>query len=128
MEAIAVVTLLALAEYLVFGIKVGQAREKYDIKAPAITGNADFERIFRIHQNTLEQLVVFIPSLWLFGNYVHALGGAVLGAIFVVARHIYFKGYKEDPAKRATGFIMGYIATALLLLGGLGGAIWSWFQ
>ncbi len=128
MEAVAVVTVLVLAQYMFFGAKVGPARGKYDVKAPAISGNTDFERIFRVHQNTLEQLVVFLPSLWMFAHYVHALGAAALGVVFLVARFIYFKAYIEDPAKRGPGFITGYIATALLLLGGLGGAIWSWLQ
>lgn len=128
MEAVASVTVLVLIQYLVFGAKVGQARIKYDVKAPDISGNANFESLFRIHQNTLEQLIVFLPALWIFAHYVHALGAAALGLVFLVARFVYFKAYSEDPAKRGPGFISGYIAMALLLVGGLGGAIWSWVQ
>jgi hypothetical protein len=125
MEAIVVVTLLALAQFLFFGAKVGQARVKYDVPAPAISGNAEFERIFRIHQNTLEQLIVIIPSLWFFGIYVHALAGAALGVVYLVGRHIYYTAYKEDAGKRGLGMLIGYFPMAALLLGGLGGAIWS---
>ena len=128
MEAVAVISALVLIQYLVFAAKVGQARGKHDIKAPAIVGNVEFERIFRIHQNTMEQLIVFLPSLWIFAYYVHALGAAALGVVFLIARFVYFKGYSEDPAKRAPGFITGYFATAALVLGGLGGAIWTWVQ
>ncbi len=126
MEAIVVVTLLALAQFLYFGTKVGQARVKYDVKAPAISGNADFERIFRVHQNTLEQLIVFTPSLWFFGIYVHAMAGAALGVGYLVGRHIYYNTYKGDAGKRAVGMLVGYVPMVVLLLGGLGGAIWNW--
>lgn len=85
-----------------------------------------FERYFRVQQNTLEQLVIFLPALWLFGYYVHELIGAALGFIFIVGRFIYCRGYVEDPAKRGTGFVVGEIAQGILLLGGLIGAIVSW--
>jgi uncharacterized membrane protein YecN with MAPEG domain len=125
MEPIVIVILLAGAQYMFFAAKVGQARARYGIKAPAISGNDHFERIFRVHQNTLEQLVVLTPAIWFFGVYVHVLGGAVAGFIYLVARQIYFNGYRQDPDKRALGFVPGYLAMAVLLLGGLGGAIWS---
>ena len=128
MEAVAIVTLLILGQYLFFQGKVGQARGKYDIKAPTVTGNTEFESIFRIHQNTVEQLVVVLPSMWLFMHYVHALGAAALGFAFLVGRFVYFSGYSKDPSKRAAGFLIGYIPTAILLLGGLGGAIWKMVQ
>ena len=57
-----IVAMLALVEYFFFSIKVGQARGKYGVKAPATTGNEMFERYNRVHQNTLEQLVMFFPS------------------------------------------------------------------
>ncbi len=64
MELVAIVTLLALAEFIVFGMQVGSARGKYGIEAPATTGDEMFERQFRVHYNTLEQLIIFLPSLW----------------------------------------------------------------
>ena len=128
MDAVAVVAALALAQYLYFGAKVGQARAKYEIKAPAITGNPEFERVFRIHQNTLEQLIVFLPALWMFAIFAHDLGGVILGLVFIIGRVIYAKAYISDPDKRAVGFVTCYLSTVVLLLGGLGGAIWSMLQ
>ena len=69
MELVAIVTVLALIEYLAFGILVGRARLAHGVKAPAISGHPIFERYFRVHQNTAEQLWLFLPGLWLFARY-----------------------------------------------------------
>jgi uncharacterized membrane protein YecN with MAPEG domain len=125
MELVAIVALLALIECLFFAFRVGLQREKYGVAAPATTGDPVWERYYRVHHNTLEQLVVFLPALWLFATYVSPLIAAGLGLVFVVGRILYYNGYVADPAKRGTGFLIGYIATVLLLLGGLCGAVWS---
>lgn len=126
MESIAIVTVLALLQLFVFAFLVGRQRAKHGIKAPAISGEAEFERAFRIHQNTLEQLVIFIPALWLFGYYVHALIAAGIGLIFIIARFVYRGSYLNDPAKRTAGFGVGALAMMVLLVGGLIGAVISW--
>ncbi len=126
MESIAIVTVLALLQLFVFAFLVGRQRAKHGIKAPAISGEAQFERAFRIHQNTLEQLVIFIPALWLFGYYVHALIAAGIGLIFIIARFVYRGSYLNDPAKRTAGFGVGALAMMVLLVGGLIGAVISW--
>jgi uncharacterized MAPEG superfamily protein len=123
MNLIAVVSLLALIEYMVIAGLVGAARGKHGVKAPATTGNEVFERYFRVQQNTLEQLVIFLPALWMFGTYIGVGAGAIIGLVFIVGRVIYLRGYVADPAKRGTGFIIGFVANAILVLGGLGGAI-----
>ncbi|TFG98693.1 MAG: MAPEG family protein [Myxococcales bacterium] len=127
MEWIAIVTILALVEFIWFGIRVGAARGKYEIKAPATTGHDIFERHYRVQHNTLEQLVVFLPALWLFGSYVSGGIGALIGVVFLVGRALYAFAYVEDPAKRSTGFMLTFVPTALLLLGGLGGALMAVF-
>lgn len=126
MEPVAIVTVLALLEYFGFSVLVARARAQTGIKAPAITGDPAFERHFRVHQNTLEQLVVFLPGLWLFGYYVDALIGAAIGLMFIVGRVVYYRGYVQDPAKRGAGFVIGEISTGILVLGGLVGAVVSW--
>ena len=126
MEPIAVVTVRAVFQVFSFAYLVGKQRAKHGVKAPAITGEAEFERTFRIHQNSVEQMVIFIPALWLFGYYVHALIGAGLGLVFVIARFIYRKSYLNDPTSRTAGFGIGALAMMVLLLGGLIGAILSW--
>ena len=123
MPYLAIVTALALLEYLGIGIMVGQARGKYGIKAPATSGHPIFERTFRVHQNTLEQLMIFLPSLWLFGMYVSPTWGALLGLVFIVGRVVYVRGYIADPEKRGLGFLIGVLAHGVLLIGGLIGAV-----
>ena len=123
MAYLAIVTALALLEYLGIGILVSRARGKYGIKAPATSGHPVFDRTFRVHQNTLEQLVIFLPSLWLFGTYVSAIWGALLGLVFIAGRVIYVQAYIADPDKRGLGFAIGGLAHGVLLLGGLIGAI-----
>jgi uncharacterized membrane protein YecN with MAPEG domain len=127
MHLVAIVIALALLEYAWIGLRVGQARTQYGVQAPATTGHEVFERWFRVQQNTVEQLVLFLPSLWLFATYVGPRLAAVLGLVFIVGRFLYAQGYVADPAKRSQGFITGFVATALLLLGGLLGAVWTWF-
>ena len=123
MPYLAIVTLLALIEYLVFSTLVGRARGKYGIKAPATSGHPLFERAFRVHQNTQEQLIIFLPALWVFGELVSPTIGAAIGLVFVIGRAVYAQGYMADPDKRGTGFLIGALANFALILGGLYGAI-----
>ena len=123
MPLVAIVILLALVEFQILGAMVGRARGKYGIKAPATSGNEMFERHFRVHYNTLEHLIAFIPSVWLFGMYVSAEWAAGLGAVFIVSRVLYAVGYVRDPGKREVGAILTLIANAPLVLGALYGAI-----
>jgi glutathione S-transferase len=124
MELVAIVTLLALIECLFFSFRVGLQRQKLGVEAPATTGHPVWERYFRVHQNTIEQLVVFLPALWIFAWFTNAPIAAVLGLVFVLGRALYYAGYIADPAKRSTGFLIGYLALVVLVLGGFGGAAW----
>jgi uncharacterized membrane protein YecN with MAPEG domain len=121
MEFVAFVIALALLEYAVFGLLVGRARGKYHVAAPAISGHPVFERYFRVHQNTLEQLMAFVPGMWLFGTYVNPTWAAWLGLVFVVGRVVYLVGYVADPAKREIGFALSSLPVVILLLGALWG-------
>ena len=58
MEPIALVTILVAAEYFFLTIMVGKSRSETGIAAPNIIGDPKFERVFRVQQNTLEQLIV----------------------------------------------------------------------
>ena len=128
MEMIAIVGLLALAQYLLFSLQVGMARGQYEIEAPAVSGHPVFERRLRVQQNTLEQLILFLPSLWLFGIYVSAFFGALLGLVFIVGRFLYSAGYVTEPGKRTLGFAIGFLVQVTLLLGALIGAFFSFFS
>lgn len=123
MEFIAIITALALVEYMAFSMRVGMARGKYNVPAPATTGNEDFERVNRVHQNTLEQLIVFVPSLWIFAEFTSMKIAAGLGVLFLVGRLVYAVAYVADPKKRTVGFLMGFVANVLLVLGGVFGAV-----
>ncbi len=122
MEAVAIVTALAVLQLFWFAFLVGKERVKHGVHAPAMSGHQDFERACRVHQNTAEQLIILLPGLWLFAYYVHPLIAAGLGAVFIVGRMIYRSGYLADPSKRSTGFGLGALPMVVLVLGGLIGA------
>ena len=123
MDQIAAVTGIILLEYFVFVMMVAAIRGKSGIQAPLMTGAPELERILRVQQNTLEQLAIVLPSLWLFGHYISEPVGAGAGLVFVLGRALYCKGYMAEPGKRAVGFVIGLLATVVLLFGALYGAI-----
>lgn len=128
MEAIAIVTGLAVLQAFLLAFNVGKARAKYEVSAPAISGVPEFERTFRVHQNTVEQLVIFLPGLWMFGYYVNAYAGAAVGIVFVIARAIYSSAYIGDPKNRGKGFGLTALSELVLVVGGMLGAAWSLVQ
>lgn len=121
---VAIVSLLAILTYFWMGLQVARARRKCGIDAPAMTGDPVLERTIRAHYNTLEWLPIFLPSLWLFALYWNDLAAAVLGLIWIVGRIVYQQGYVRDPSKRETGFLIQALATAVLLFGALGRAVY----
>jgi uncharacterized membrane protein YecN with MAPEG domain len=122
MKFVILVAAIALLEYVYFGFQVGQARAKYGVAAPAVTGNPIFERYHRVHQNTLENLIIFLPGLWLFATYVSELIAAVLGIVFILGRAVYARLYVQDPPRRSVGVMMSFPIGLLLLIGGVIGA------
>jgi glutathione S-transferase len=123
MAYVDIVTALAVLQFIVFGFKVGAARGRYGVKAPAITGNEIFERHFRVQQNTLEQLIAFLPGIYLFSRYFNPLVAAALGVVYLVGRELYAFTYVKDPSKRDVGFGMTFLPLVILVAGGLIGAI-----
>jgi glutathione S-transferase len=121
MELVYGTILLALVEYIVMAGLVGRARAKYGIRAPAMTGHPDFERANRVHVNTLENLIVFVPAVWIFATYVSPLYAAILGGVFVVARAAYAVGYLQAAEKRGIGAGVTGIVNVVLVAGGLVG-------
>ena len=117
------VTVGALLIYLVMTLNVGRARAKYQILPPATSGNPDFERVLRVQQNTLEQLVVFLPSLWLFSQWISSLWAAGIGAVWLVGRVLFAWGYYQAAEKRIVGFGLSSLATFTLLGGAIVGMI-----
>lgn len=119
----ALVTVLAILFYFYTGYGVAAARRKYGVPAPAISGNHDFERVFRVQANTLEWMPIFLPLLWLFAYYVSDTGAAVLGLVWIGGRVLYMVRYSEAANKRGPGFGIQVAACVVLLLGALAGII-----
>lgn len=123
MELVAIVVVLALIEYFAFGILVGRARGKYEINAPAISGHPTFERYYRVHQNTLEQLMMFIPAILIYGYYGNPTIASGLGVVYLIGRIVYLRAYVADPAKRGAGFGLSFLPIAFMLVAGLIAAV-----
>jgi glutathione S-transferase len=123
MTLVHLVMALALVEFLYFGWAVGQARTRYKVPAPATTGNATFECYFRVQMNTLEQLVIFLPSMVMFAHYWGAPIAAALGGLFIIGRAVYFYGYTRAPERRHAGFLVSSLPNLALLVGSVAGAI-----
>lgn len=117
MDLVTLVLMLALLEYVVIGMLVAAARGKYGVKAPAVTGHEMFERRFRVQQNTLELLVIFVPAIWLFGQYVSTTWAAILGVVYVLGRIVYFRAYVADPAARSAGFGLSMLPILAMVIG-----------
>ena len=120
----AFVTCLAISVYFFSSILVSRARVKFGVKLPAISGNPDFERVFRAQMNTLEWLPIFLPSLWLFAIYISDGIAAALGLVWAIGRILYVLGYAKAVEKRGRGFLIQALATIVLWIGALGGIVW----
>jgi glutathione S-transferase len=125
MAWVEIVTVAALLQYIAFSWTVGRARARFNVSAPATTGHPVFERYFRVHQNTAELLVAFLPALWLFALRVNAQWAAALGLIYLAGRLLYFFSYTRDPKTRSLGFAMSALPTLVMLVWVLVAAIVS---
>src|SRR5215510_3035558 len=119
----AIVTLLAIALYFFFATRVAVAHARFGVKLPAMTGNPDFERVFRAHENTLEWMPTFLVPLWLCAIYLSDIAAAALGLVWIVGRAWYFAGYSSAVEKRLPGFFVQSTACILLFIGAAAGVI-----
>jgi len=118
-----IVAVLAIIQFFYFGIMVGRARAKFGVKAPATHGHEMFDRAFRVHMNTLEQLVAFLPALLIASGYWSNIVIAGIGSVYLVGRFLYRKSYIADPAKRGLGFLLTVLPIFILLIASVVGAI-----
>ena len=123
MEYTALIILMALAQYVYFSVRVAAARGKYGVNAPKTSGREEFEREYRVQMNTLEQLIVFIPSLWLFSTMLSASWALIPGIMFIVGRQLYALEYVKDPSTRVRGMALTLLANGVLMIGALAGVI-----
>jgi len=125
MELVVLVVMLALIQFVWFGVQVGNARKKYGVSAPAMSGHLMFERQLRVQMNTLEMLVVFVPAAFAFAWLANSLGwygsevAAALGVVYLIGRQLYARAYLRDPSTRQLGFAL----TAMPCLALIGGAL-----
>jgi len=116
MPYVELVTVAALLQFIAFAMAVGRARSSFGVVAPATAGNEIFERYYRVQANTLEQLLVMLPAMWLFALRVHPLWAAALGTVYLIGRTIYFRSYTRDPKSRGLGFALTVLPTLVMLL------------
>lgn len=117
---VAIVTLLAGLLCFGMALTVARAHSKSGILAPVMIGDARLERCIRAHVNTLEWTPIYLPALWLFAVYWSPKWAAIIGAVWILGRLLYFLGYVASPEKRFPGFFIQSIAVFVLSLGALG--------
>lgn len=121
----ALVTVLSCLLYFYTSILVSKARAAYGIKAPATSGNADFERVFRVQMNMLEWMPIYLTGLWLFAIYVSDAIAALIGVVWIVGRAMYIVSYAKAAAKRGPGFGIQALAALGLQGGALVAILWQ---
>jgi glutathione S-transferase len=126
MNPIVSITVLSLMQFFFFGALVGKARAKLGVKAPSMIGPEAFERLVRVHLNTLERLVMFVPLLWMAAQFWNPLWVAGAGVLFLVGRVLYWRGYVRSPEQRSLGNVLTVVSIALLLLANLVGLGKAW--
>ena len=125
MQYVELVAVLAVLQFLFFGVMTGKARDKYGVKAPSVTGHEGFERMYRVQMNTLEMLIVFMPVLFIAANYWSSVVVAGIGLVFVIGRFMYWRAYVTEPSKRGTGFMLTLIPSLVLIVLSVVGIVMS---
>lgn len=115
------VTLAAIGQFFFFSLLVSLARTRYNVPAPATTGDPVFERYFRVQMNTLETLVLLLPALWIAASVWSPPWAAGIGAVYLLGRQLYLRDYLRDPGRRSLGYALSAGPAMLLLLAALGG-------
>ena len=124
----AIVTILVILLYFFMSSVVGRMRGRHNIAAPAVTGHPEFERAFRVHANTLEQLVLFLPLLWLATVLYRDVAWlpALFGLVFLIGRIVYMQRYMSEPKSRGPGILIGMLAMLGLLVLAIIGIVQDW--
>lgn len=123
MELVELVAIIAILQFLFFGVKTGKARAASGLKAPTMVGDEGFERMYRVQMNTLEVLIIFLPALFIAGKYWPSTLVAVIGLVYVFGRFMYWHAYVTRPKSRSFGFLLSIAPTIALILMSLLGII-----
>jgi len=121
----AFVTLVDMAIYFALTFNVGRARSKYKVQAPATDGPDAFQRVLRVQENTVEQLALHLPLLWIAAFAMDDIFAAAFGAIWAFSRVIYARGYYQKAKRRHKGFLIGMLVNIVLFIGALTSVIAS---
>ena len=116
MEPLVLVLMLILLQTLYFGIEVGRAHQRLGIEAPAVSGDDLFDRYFRAHQNSLEQLIIFLPAVLVTAYLGYSITCIVCGVFYLLGRAIYFRSYVKEPKKRTLGFVLSFFSSVILIM------------
>ena len=127
MEYTLLIIMIALAQFLFFTARVGLNRGKLGVNAPHTSGNETWERMYRVQQNTMEQLVIFVPSMLVFSTYTSGRWVLIPGVLFLVGRQLYSYEYITDPATRTPGMALSLLCNAVLVVGALIGLLLKFF-
>lgn len=100
---------------------VGRLRNVHQVKAPAMDGPPEFLRAVRVQTNTVEQMIIFLPALWLCAVWTSDMVAALLGAVWLIGRIMYALAYLKDASKRSMGFLISSLAVVALMLGVVAG-------
>ena len=122
----AAVTVLAVLVLLAFAIRVARTRRKVNIFPPAMMGAPELERALRIHGNTVEQIVIFLPALWLSSLYFQGWAPPAIGLVWCLGRIIYAVGYSKDPRARFPGFFLTIFPSLILIVLAIIGIVQAW--
>jgi glutathione S-transferase len=124
------VTVLIVAFYFYTAFRVGMLRGRHDIRAPACAGHPEFDRAYRVQLNTLEQMGMTLPLLWIATLFPIAWAWlpALIALIWVAGRIIYLRAYMTDPEKRLIGAALSGVLNLILLLLSIAGLDSAWLR
>ncbi len=119
MEYTTLIIIFALFQYSIFTMKVGANRAKFEVTAPSTEGNEFWERLFRVQQNTLEQLIIFLPAIIIFSQHFSQNWVLLPGIVFIVGRQIYSIAYIKKPESRGLGMVLSFFSSIGMLIASL---------
>ena len=92
--------------------------------SPEIYSDRNFMIAYRNQMNFLENLILFLPTMWIFAYSVSDGLAAVIGSGYVMGRVLYARNYPRDYA-HARGFQISLACLVFLLVGATGSIIYG---
>ena len=121
------VTLLAILICMVMAIRVARTRRATGVRAPAMSGAPELECALRVQGNTVEQMTIFLPALWLAALYFQGWLPPAIGALWCIGRLVYMVTYTAaNPSSRAAGFVISMLSVIALVILAAIGLVQAW--